>query len=133
MTFASLLCPRREWNTVEGKKEIPHLQWQGFELEACNILYAFLISMRGQYVSFVLLTMVDCINYGFPYYVILSLLFICSLLAPYILHVTLSERETFMTYVFFDPSDTHNNFLYYYVFLVYHSSYNPRSTCFELL
>jgi len=32
-----------------------------------------------------------------------------------------------------DPSDTHNNFWYYYVFLVYHSPYNPRSTCFEFL
>jgi hypothetical protein len=74
--------------------------------------------MRGQYVSSVLLTMVDCTNYLPPYYVILSLLFICSPLAPYILHVTLSETETFITYVFFDPSDAHNNFWYYYVVLV---------------
>jgi hypothetical protein len=32
-----------------------------------------------------------------------------------------------------NPSDTHNNFWYYYVFSVYHSPYNHRSTFFEFL
>jgi hypothetical protein len=44
--------------------------------------------------------------------------------------------KTIMTSQFYDlrilnPSDTHNNFWYYYVFLVYHSPYNHCSTCFE--
>jgi hypothetical protein len=44
--------------------------------------------------------------------------------------------KTIMTSQFYDlrilnPSDTHNNFWYYYVFSVYHSPYNHRSTCFE--
>jgi hypothetical protein len=32
-----------------------------------------------------------------------------------------------------NPSHTHNNFWYYYVFSVYHSPYNHRSTYFEFL
>jgi hypothetical protein len=38
-----------------------------------------------------------------------------------------------MTYVFLIRQIHATIFWYYYVFLVYHSSYNPRSTFFELL